>query len=165
VEIVIRNALHKQLLKYLGAEWFEEIDKQNCLNPENEPSIPPALLKLRNAREFLKQRGKTETAPAVTAELSFGFWVALCSRRYQKTLWNPCLFRPFKGHGMQRSVIFERLDQIRNLRNRVAHHEPIINRNLPDDFAKIIETIRWICGASADWIQCTSCFPQRFAAH
>ncbi len=54
------------------------------------------------------------------------------------------------------------MGSIRQFRNRIAHHEPILHYDLPASFAKIIETIRWICGSSANWMEATSCFPERF---
>ncbi|PPF58715.1 hypothetical protein C5C55_03650 [Rathayibacter sp. AY1C2] len=33
------------------------------------------------------------------------------------------------------------LDAIRQLRNRIAHHEPIVNRHLGDDLTRIFELI------------------------
>jgi hypothetical protein len=164
VEIVIRNALHKQLFKQYGEKWFEALDDQNILDPKNDAATPITLLKIREAREYLKAKKKDETSSRMAAELSFGFWVGLCASRYQATLWNPLLFKPFKGNRLMRAAVYDRLDNIRALRNRIAHHEPILHRDLPADFEKIIETIRWICGASAKWIERTSCFHQRFAA-
>lgn len=162
VEIAIRNAFHKQLVKAFGQFWYDELDKQNILDPQKDRKTPGTLLKLREARQYLQEKGKPETSSRMAAELSFGFWVGICAKRYQKDLWNPFLNNPFKGLSLTRRDVFERLEKIRNLRNRIAHHEPILNRNLPNDYANILETIRWICGASANWIEATSCFRERW---
>ncbi|EHV82593.1 hypothetical protein SEEN0449_00916 [Salmonella enterica subsp. enterica serovar Newport str. DC_10-449] len=41
---------------------------------------------------------------------------------------------------------------MRKLRNRIAHHEPILNRNLEDDFATIKRIIAYRCQHSLEWM-------------
>ncbi|HAJ6026767.1 TPA: hypothetical protein HMV45_25905 [Escherichia coli] len=41
---------------------------------------------------------------------------------------------------------------VRKLRNRIAHHEPILNRNLEDDFATIKRIITYRCQHSLEWM-------------
>ena len=156
LEIVWRNALHIQLTKKFGPQWFDELKKNNLLEFEQ-------LEKIRFAKERLVRMGKPETPGRIVAELSFGFWTALCSKRYMATLWIGCLNKPFLGKKIGRAMIFLQLDDIRQLRNRVAHHEPILGRNLETDFRTIVDLVRLVCGASAMWIESTSCFGERFA--
>jgi hypothetical protein len=40
----------------------------------------------------------------------------------------------------RRKLIYDDLEQIRRLRNRIAHHKPIFTRNLSDDYQKILCT-------------------------
>ncbi|MBP9035013.1 MAG: hypothetical protein KBG29_14020, partial [Pseudomonadales bacterium] len=51
-----------------------------------------------------------------------------------------------------RLQIYNELEQIRTLRNRIAHHEPIFARNLADDFQKITDLIALRCAVTADWM-------------
>jgi hypothetical protein len=66
------------------------------------------------------------TPGKVVAELSFGFWCALAGRHYHWTLWQPCLHRVFPGVRLPRPHIHGRLENIRLLRNRIAHHERVL---------------------------------------
>ncbi len=162
VEIVIRNALHTQLLKQFGILWFRDLEAKGI-------AVKEQLRQLQEARQYLTEAGKSETAGRMVAELSFGFWVGICAKRYHDSLWISCLHRPFKtagpkGKPLHRVDVFDRLDSIRTLRNRVAHHEPILNRSLENDFAKILETASWVSGGYAEWIEQMSCFRERFAA-
>jgi hypothetical protein len=34
---------------------------------------------------------------------------------------------------------------LRDLRNRIAHHAPVFNRNLTADYQKILKVIGWMC--------------------
>ena len=51
-----------------------------------------------------------------------------------------------------RQEIYADLEHVRLLRNRIAHHEPIFNRNLTDDLDKITALIRFRCELTADWM-------------
>jgi hypothetical protein len=48
--------------------------------------------------------------------------------------------------------VFQPLDDLRRLRNRIAHHEPILSRNIAADYGAILDLIRLISPTTADWI-------------
>ena len=50
------------------------------------------------------------------------------------------------------AMIYGELDQLRKLRNRIAHHEPIFSRNLGDDFEKMRELIALRCPITSAWM-------------
>ena len=52
-----------------------------------------------------------------------------------------------------RGLIYKELEQLRKLRNRIAHHEPIFKRNLADDFQKVHDLIAFRCPFTAAWMQ------------
>jgi len=62
----------------------------------------------------------------VVAELSFGFWRFLLARRYTASLW-PAL-RPGFPYlpSADRRELEAPVTRLHQLRNRVAHHEPLI---------------------------------------
>lgn len=94
-------------------------------------------------------------------ELKFAFWQKLFTSRYDGRLWNTHLptVLPHIGAGaaltiaQARERVYEDPEHIRQLRNRIAHHEPIIARNLHDDFQRIDELIRFRCNATAGWMR------------
>ena len=47
--------------------------------------------------------------------------------------------------------------------NRIAHHETLIRRTLPRDYADILEAIDWISPTSREWVRSTNCFEVRYA--
>jgi len=79
VEIIVRNALHVQLLKRFGPQWFDALEANGIVVKEQ-------LRQLQQARQYLSDAGKPQTAGKVVAELSFGFWVGICAKRYQTSL-------------------------------------------------------------------------------
>jgi hypothetical protein len=141
-EVALRNSIHNYLTTKLESEsWF---------NMDSFILTDWARSQVNNAIEKLIKSGK-ETAPGhVIAELHFGFWTSFFEAHYeQNTLFLP---RGIKGvfpylpkSQHNRKKIKARLDRIRNLRNRVFHHERIIHwKDLEEQHRLIIEFIGFI---------------------
>lgn len=151
LEVTLRNVLHDSLSGKYNDTWYDN---------------PLLLLKQQSKDEIVKAKSKLLrmnmglTPPSIVAELSFGFWVNLLERDYHNTLWTPLLYKCFQGQpGQKRSKIFDKLNHLRKLRNRIAHHEPIFKRHLSADYQSIIDAVRWICPVTANWIDAQSSFP------
>ncbi len=124
---------------------------------------PDDIRDIQKAIDRATGRGRHAELPGkVIAELNFGFWRFLASRRHHTTLWVPGLHLAFPnlaGGGASaasRERVFRRMEDINLLRNRIAHHEPIHRRDLIQDEARILEFIEWICQDVATWAsQCS----------
>jgi hypothetical protein len=68
--------------------------------------------------------------------------------------------QPSGREGTARKDFSGPLAPIRTLRNRIAHHEPIIEWNLPKHYGKMIDLTGWLCPAAADWCEAHSRFPE-----
>jgi hypothetical protein len=162
LEIVVRNAMHEQLsLWSLGAygrpDWYA--DRGRIFTAQTAGDIAVAR---RHAGAF----GRAESPGRVIAELPLGFWRFLLSSRYERTLWLPCLrdaFPGIRGQGMRRDV-HDAMRDLHLLRNRIAHHEPIHNRPLPELHAVALTTAGWICPTTRRWIAARSRVPALLAA-
>src|SRR5205807_3002955 len=121
------------------------------------------LSRSKGRRTALRIGGKAATSGRVVAELTLGFWVQLTAKKYEKALWVKCLYRAFPIK-LNRKALFQRMDSIKRLRNRIAHHEPIFSRNLKQDYVEIIDAIKWICPTTSEWVERTNCFEERFNA-
>lgn len=62
----------------------------------------------------------------IVAEMMFGFWTYLAADSHEKTIWVPYLHKAFSA-GTDRDGINRALISLREFRNRVAHHENILN--------------------------------------
>lgn len=144
LEVCLRNHLHGELTNRYGSNWFRN---------GGPPFDPEALDKINKAMDDLSRAGRARTVGAVTAELNFGFWVMLLSRKYDSSLWRSTFTRAFLdgGRRMARQRVHNRMDSIRNFRNRVFHHEPIYHLDPAKMHGEIIEAIAWICPESAAW--------------
>lgn len=79
-------------------------------------------------------------------------------------LWRPVLHKAFPHAKLPRKDVHNPLDQLRLLRNRIAHHEPIFQRPLADDYQSILLILSWICPDTAAWITHHSTVPAILAA-
>ncbi|WP_345376787.1 hypothetical protein [Frondihabitans cladoniiphilus] len=61
----------------------------------------------------------------VVAEIMFGFWTFMTAGSHEDLVWTPYLRHAFPP-GTDRNRLHETLSALRDFRNRVAHHEPIL---------------------------------------
>jgi hypothetical protein len=146
LEVSLRNAFNLQLNNAFGADWYAAGRVAAFEHP-----LP---VMLAEAEAELVSQDKAVTQGGVVAELSFGFWVNMLGPRYDPSLWRPALRKAFpnRPRGTERKQIGKALNSIRRLRNRVAHHEPILMRNLRRDHRDILDLIAWICPHTAEWV-------------
>jgi hypothetical protein len=150
-EVALRNAFHDVLTDaFLRNDWYDAISWR--VPEENN---------LQAAKGRLTTNGKKLTPDGVVSELYLGFWVSLTNSHYNQTLWDSYLHGAFR-HNMKRNTVTSALSVIRNLRNRVAHHEIIVGRKLKEDYSLIIKFISWICPDTAKWIGSNSTFLERY---
>lgn len=153
LEIVLRNAMHRELSSIHGADWY---DHPACGLDAG------ALNRIAGVKADLRREGYAIDPPHVVAALAFGFWVSLLGRggvlagggkaNYEMSLWRSALHRAFAHVRKSRSDVHRPLDYLRTFRNRIAHHEPIFTRHLAADYASIMEVTGWICPDTRDWI-------------
>ena len=92
---------------------------------------------LLEAYNKLKRKHNNPSTGAIIAELTFGFWINLCKKSYKNSLWDKQdffnnVFPDFDSYFNsptwdKTKVMFPELKEILRLRNRIFHHEIIIN--------------------------------------
>ena len=142
LEITLRNAVHDVMSAAHGTRWF---DTARLLRPAQVSTVERAV-------EHLRRVGKQPTANRVVSELPFGFWVALFANAYDTTIWRSDLYRIFARRIKNRQGLHETLDRLRTLRNRIAHHEPIFQRNLKDDYRRIRDVVELLSEPALLWL-------------
>lgn len=108
---------------------------------------------LPDAKADLVAKGKKPESGRVVAALTFGYWTAFFGRAYEEE-WRRTLHRIAKrrdGKSLARKQFAGPLSDIRELRNRIAHHEPILMHNLSRQHDTIMELIGWLSPAAAAW--------------
>lgn len=106
--------------------------------------------------------GAEHPAPGkVIAELNLGFWRYLTVKRLDQ-LWRSHLHRAFR-RGTRRADVGDLVDRLHSLRNRVAHHEPLLRTPLVARHADIIEIAGLVSAPLRDHIAAHSSVPAMLA--
>ncbi len=160
LEVVFRNAVDSALVAYGQARGWPQpwYGRQQLFTIRTWDKIEVACHRA-------SQHGGPDVHGQVIAELSFGIWRFLCTPHYLTSLWVPALVGAFPGHpdaGKPRRVradVEARMKRLHFLRNRIAHHEPIHERDLALDHRELLEVVGWICADSRAWIESASRTP------
>ncbi|MDZ7910227.1 MAG: Abi family protein [Rhodococcus sp. (in: high G+C Gram-positive bacteria)] len=99
----------------------------------------------------------------IMAELTFGFWVLMTSSRNAPLIWQPHLQDAFST-GSNRQQIHSGLDELRKLRNRVAHHEPVNRSELNGSLRRMRRFTNYVAPELTSYLESTSQVPSLLAA-
>ncbi|MFJ2015875.1 MULTISPECIES: Abi family protein [Streptomyces] len=189
-EIILRNAMAEQLAAAYGDTWYARADLfddrtmagfkttwRNITLPADPATGRPAQKTLRAV-----------PAGKIVAESTFGCWVNLLDKGgtrgdgpykknvdYDSTLWRKALHKAFPNSGGRRTTVFTTASHVRSLRNRVAHHEPLIDGvplpgqadrrgrtrrlTLSDAHAEILRLVEYVDKDVAAWLDRNSRVP------
>lgn len=151
-EVAARNGVVEVLEKVHGANWpwsngfirsLPQPRKQWHYNPQAD---------LRTVAARMPTAGK------VVAELKFAFWEKTFTVGQDNRLWIPHMNAAFPGIPAEtpipvaRANAFSALQAVRELRNRIAHHEPIFTRNTAAEYQRLHDIISWRNPTAAAWM-------------
>lgn len=125
-EVAIRNKINKQAINTLGNDWL--------LNG----AVPGGIFDNHNCRytrqiinDAVNKLGNSYTHSKLVAEIGFGFWRFMFAPHQFTAMGRTllCIFpaKPISTPAMSynQKYVFNQLAMINDLRNRIAHHEPI----------------------------------------
>jgi hypothetical protein len=141
-EVGLRNAIHHELSKLNGCDdWYD------CPNFQ---LTSWAQTEVANAKSKINIARKPVTPGRVISEMNFGFWTSLFESHYeQRTNFLPAGIKgvfPYLPKSLHnRKDRKAELEKIRQLRNRVFHHERIIHwKDLDSRHQQIHNVLGWI---------------------
>lgn len=149
LEIALRNGIHARLsIAYGKSDWWNSF--------AGDPNFAWQSKEVSSAQAKLQKRGETLSTDKIVAELTFGFWSSLFNKQFGLILWADLrlVFPKCPKSIRQRHTISSSLNQIRDLRNRVFHHEPIlwITPALCNQHQRALETLGWIEPKLVAWL-------------
>lgn len=159
-EISLRNKLNEFLIWKHNPSWpYDSRYLRNAANPERR--------RLEETKKRLTPKGQIThvSTDRIVADLSAGFWVALVMKSYDVPYaWRYNLSRIFPNkEKLDREKTAEQCGKLLELRNRVAHHEPIFHLPLQDRHQELLDQTAWMCGSVSSYIQAKCNFAQVWA--
>jgi hypothetical protein len=151
LEVGMRNAMHDALIAHAGqSDWWDALP----LRDTERDAVDDAV-------NYLDRRNGTGnwTPGHLVAEFKASFWEGLLSNKNHALLWVPALTNAFPNYTGRRGDLRTRLERLRLLRNRAAHHEPIHARDLTVDHKYMCELAGFIAPSLQQWIATHSRLP------
>ena len=158
-EVALRNKINRHFVAQDGNDWLRDL-----ILPHgkfySDHRVDKTNRIIKKAYDGLL-RSHTYSHNKLLSEMEFGIWKYMFSN-VQYNLTGQSLLSVFPNkprstriHRYDNTYIFQELDYINNLRNRIAHHEPIcfgngVNRNLIDTsyalnrYSRILTLFTWL---------------------
>lgn len=125
-EVALRNVIDNHCKNYLGNDWLKTGTSPGGIFDNNRCRLTAV-----NISDAVNKLNHSYTHSKLVAELGFGFWrFMFAQHQYHATGRNLLNIFPTKPtstatNQYNNKYIFNRLAEINDLRNRIAHHEPI----------------------------------------
>ncbi|HBK05085.1 MAG TPA: hypothetical protein DDZ81_04390 [Acetobacteraceae bacterium] len=144
LEVVLRNRIHAIMSEAIAPDWLLRDDTL---------LVPHQAMQIATAVSELGRDTKAPTPSGIVAALTFSFWTTMLGPSYEN-LWQTHLHRIGRrrdGKGLRRKDFSAPLTPIRILRNRIAHHEPVLSWNLPGHHQAMHRLTGWLSPGAATW--------------
>ncbi|OOR87523.1 hypothetical protein B0181_10220 [Moraxella caviae] len=144
-EVAIRNTVSNALRAVYGENWaYNERFLRTLPKPRRQ--------------DVLKAHQSTADIDKIIPELPFVFWQSLFTSRFDDGIWRKHLKTCFchteiSDLAQFRSDLHRDLEMVRKLRNRIAHHEPIFNRDLKADYERILKIVGYCSKDTKIWLE------------
>jgi hypothetical protein len=153
-EVILRNSIDRYMIAQKGELWLEDavcFGGYLEINPDCEHSF-------HVIQEAIHQLGTGFSHDALIAKLSFGFWTYQFGLKEFAASGSRLLEafpkRPFR---ISRKVMFKSLYKINQIRNRIAHYEPICFNHNVIDVSKVFKRYQLI----KELLQWLGCDPEK----
>ncbi|MBB4955679.1 hypothetical protein H4S14_003766 [Agrobacterium vitis] len=143
-EVALRNRISSAIIEqYQREDWYRSRKFLMVLARERRANIA-------EVRKRLKIDQRQERSGRIVAGLTFHFWASLHENKYRDHIWTPYLHRIWpKGENLKK--VHKDLLKIRDLRNRIAHHEPIFNEKWHNRVLVIRQRFSQLSPEKAGW--------------
>lgn len=179
LEVSLRNAIHNAYIEDKYTEIEQNVPEADWEQQKSDAELwftniytfqnnRTGYNQVRNAKRLLENDNKPLTADNYISKLMLGFWVNMTNPTHRSNtnqsiieLWPQLTEKVFPNavdkHGSRLSInnISQNLHDINELRNRIAHHEPIWKasnifdtddavNNIVAHYERCLKVIRWI---------------------
>lgn len=149
-EVVLRNRLADCLAQKFGFNWPVQPVFAKVITQEARSMLEEGI------QDATRTKGPAVTTDDIIASLKFAFWEKILNRSLHNLVWESTLSSRYplftRDSDALRLELQTTAHQIRCFRNRVAHHEPIINEDLRRQYKRIHRTLRYSFPSLASWL-------------
>lgn len=135
LEVCLRNKINNVLETKYGSGWISS----------------KKLIFTSAQRNIISDLAGVEQKKIIPM-LPFGFWTSFFNKAFEE-MWRHDLRVIFDVRKIRRGEVAQCLKSVRQLRNRIAHHEPIINLELHSYEATCYWLIQMMSQASLQWLK------------
>lgn len=149
-EVVLRNKINNFFIYKYGPKWPRDEKALRNFNRNDERRLEECIRRLDG-----KSSSGAVSTDQIVAGLSAGFWVSQFGKDYAgHYAWKSNLkFRIFvHDPKIDRETADEVSNDLLDLRNRVAHHEPIFHLPLPDLRDDLDWMLSGMCKATPEYL-------------
>jgi len=153
-EVALRNSIDAALTDLYNPDWPWDAGFRK--------ELPNPLVGEFNPRRELINTAARHAHPMrsgkVVADLKFIWWEKILRARHEGTIWNTKLLDVFPNapRGLQistvREILRDAVHETRELRNRIAHHESIVTRNLVVDLQRLRRIASFVGHDVEQWL-------------
>jgi hypothetical protein len=150
-EVSLRNAVSDGLSSVHSANWHTAQSFRRSLKKAKYGYCP--------LDDLEKVTRKHKNLSKVIPELKFVFWEKCFTSRFQGQIWEKHILNTFPNHASLnlsstdlREYIRIQTGLVREVRNRVAHHEPILKFDIPLLMQSMEQMVRLRCEDTSEWM-------------
>lgn len=128
-EICLRNRIDYILKKHFSPTWLLHLPNHLMISEQDKKKIEDIISKTRRVNK------REPHHDDVVAQMTFGFWCAFFHRKYDPVIWHrkdtiKTVFPNLLRHNRKRMYVEDKILILKEIRNRIAHHEPVWNRKI-----------------------------------
>ncbi|MFS8371733.1 hypothetical protein, partial [Acetobacter indonesiensis] len=134
------KAIRKAIENFQREEYGKKsVSEKVALDSLAYPNGIPAGTKEKD-KNIERQKNILYNNCDIISYLTMNFWKKIFAENYENKLWKPALKNVFPNKSLDRNFIYENISNIHEIRNRLAHHEPVFGTRLN----KILNSIDFI---------------------
>ncbi|WP_051668133.1 MULTISPECIES: hypothetical protein [unclassified Microbacterium] len=138
-EVLLRNSMMSRLstIHPLAYPWQQGLDSV-----------------VKAAERRMDATTKAAAPDAIISELTLGFWTNLLEQRpANEELWRQHLRHVFPGSPGTREAVHKSVTDMRNLRNRCAHQDSLLDFDPGIELKKLLSLVEWIDPEARIWLE------------
>ncbi|PSU40518.1 Abi family protein [Photobacterium phosphoreum] len=143
LEVTLRNRIQGVLSTEYCSSWHQDSKFRDLLQPQGRQSLDRA-----------QQKARSDNIEDIIANSTFEFWTYLLHKDYDD-FWRKHI-TALIGNSTTRGKLFDLIKNINLFRNRIAHHEPILDKSFKLRYNDILEALKYLNPEVCDWVKAHS---------